>query len=811
MRSGGPGGSEARGPVTLGIMPRLSRPIESMRPRYDVVVVGSGYGGGVAAARLARAGRQVCVLERGREFVPGDFPEDGAAFRGEVQVTPAGKPTVGDPAALFDFRVGQDIHVLVGCGLGGTSLINANVCLRPEARVLADEAWPRALRDDPAGLEAGFRAAEVMLSPRTFPEDQEAPAKLQALLRAGRSLGARAVRLPLAVHFGAAERRHGLTRRPCVSCGDCVTGCNHEAKNTVAATYLPDAVLHGAEIFTEVSVIRVERAGAAWRVYYDCVGYGRERFPEAGPMCVIADLVVLAAGALGSTEILLRSRAAGLPLSDRLGQRFSGNGDVIGFGYNNRAPVDAIGWGKRPRDEVVPVGPTLTGMIDLRGQERLADGCVVQDGAVPGALAEVTLSGLMVAAAALGRAGARGVEEDAAGVAREMESAALGARAGALRHTSVFIVTAHDDAGGELGLVGDRVQVTWPQVGLSREVSQIQEALERVIAPNGGIFVPSPLWTALTGHALITVHPLGGCPMADDAAGGVVNDRGQVFCGPRGADVYDNLYVCDGAIVPRSLGANPLLTICALAERACALIAEDRGWTISSAPGPDVALPLREPGGGVAFTEAMRGHFSAGETDDYAAGARRGAAEGSSFDCVLTVFVRDLAACLADPRHPCPLIGTVEAPALASETLTVHEGVFHMFVENLGQAETRNLIYRMQLRGRRGEVYFVDGFKVVRDDPGFDAWADMTTLFTTIHRGPGPDGPVVGRGILRVHMDDFMKQLASMRAIGAGLGPSEKRATLLRFGQFFGYALVDTYGKFFGGSQGPVGGAQARS
>ena len=120
-------------------MPRLSRPIESLRPHYSAVVIGSGYGGGVAAARLARAGVQVAVLERGREFLPGDFPAVESGFMREVQVdtpAPGGGARLGSPLALFDVRVNGDISVLVGCGLGGTSLINANVCLRDRKSVV---------------------------------------------------------------------------------------------------------------------------------------------------------------------------------------------------------------------------------------------------------------------------------------------------------------------------------------------------------------------------------------------------------------------------------------------------------------------------------------------------------------------------------------------------------------------------------------------------------------------------------------------------------------------------------------------------
>src|SRR6516164_9336989 len=106
----------------------LSRPIDMMLDHYSVVVVGSGYGGAIAAARIARTGRDVCILERGRELHPGEYPNSGLSALPEIQVhTPKGDH--GSATGMFDLHVGRDISVLAGCGLGGTSLINANVAL----------------------------------------------------------------------------------------------------------------------------------------------------------------------------------------------------------------------------------------------------------------------------------------------------------------------------------------------------------------------------------------------------------------------------------------------------------------------------------------------------------------------------------------------------------------------------------------------------------------------------------------------------------------------------------------------------------
>src|SRR5918996_462469 len=126
---------------------RLSLSLSEMRSAYDVVVVGSGYGGGVAASRLSRAGRSVCVIEKGKEFPTGTFPSRLPELRRELQLN-GGKMRSGSRTGLFDFRLGADIHVLVGCGLGGGSLINAGVALKPDPRVFADPTWPEEIVSD---------------------------------------------------------------------------------------------------------------------------------------------------------------------------------------------------------------------------------------------------------------------------------------------------------------------------------------------------------------------------------------------------------------------------------------------------------------------------------------------------------------------------------------------------------------------------------------------------------------------------------------------------------------------------------------
>jgi hypothetical protein len=170
--------------------PRLSRPSSYLKPAYDVVVIGSGYGGGVAASRFAQAGKNVCVLERGAEKWPGEYPHTarGALEEYEVSGQVCGKSIrYGKSAGLFQTIKGEGQHVLMGCGLGGTSLINGGVWLRADDRVLRGREWPVELRE--GALDEYYTRAEQMLKPTPYPSTYPTPLKLSALETQARKFG----------------------------------------------------------------------------------------------------------------------------------------------------------------------------------------------------------------------------------------------------------------------------------------------------------------------------------------------------------------------------------------------------------------------------------------------------------------------------------------------------------------------------------------------------------------------------------------------------------------------------------------------
>jgi len=790
-------------------MNRLSSPVESMDDHYDVVVVGSGYGGGIAASRMARAGRSVCLLERGAERQPGEYPDTEVEMLESLQVdSPDGHS--GSRTGMYDVRVNDDLNVFLGCGLGGTSLVNANVSLHPEPRVFEDARWPQELRADlDLGLAAGYERAKQMLQPQPYPEDFPTLPKLAALEQSadGMDAGDRFYRPPINVTFEDGVNQAGEEQSACVLCGDCVSGCNHRAKNTVLMNYLPDARNNGARIFTRVAVQSLERSDdGGWVIHYQNVETGQEAFDSPTDF-VSADVVILGAGALGSAEILLRSREAGLSLSDRVGSRFSGNGDVLGFAYNAEREINGIGFGEHSPTGREPVGPCITGIIDLREQPSLTEGMVIEEGAVPGGL-DGFMPGLLAAAAGLvGRDTDSGVIDELKEKEREMASLLLGSHHGAVHNTQTFLVMTYDDGDGELRLEDGRLRVHWPGVGEEPIFAAVDRKLEEAGAALGAAYVRDPIWTKLIGQSLITVHPLGGCPMGADAEQGAVDHKGRVFSAAQGEEVHDGLYVSDGSIVPRPLGVNPLFTISALTERCCELIAADRGWTIDYSL-PSTPPPPAPPSAvGIEFTERMAGFVSTGVTDDYEKGAEAAERAGQPLDFVLTIHTADAERFVAEPEHEARMDGTVRAPGLSPDPLAVSEASFNLFTEDPDRVATRTMQYRMKLSAEDGREYWFHGFKLIHDDRGLDLWNDTTMLYVTLYDGPSDSSPILGKGILRIAPTDFMRQLTTMRATDAA-GERQALEAKAKFGRFFAGALVDTYGGIF--SRGDELGGDAR-
>ena len=721
-------------------------------PDCDALVIGSGYGGAVAALRLAQKGVKVWLLERGRERLPGEFPRDWSHLVGDVRIDSHGQAKViGRPDALFDVRAGKDVAAVLGNALGGGSQINAGVVIEADPRVFDREPWPRVFRDNAALLKPYYQRARDMLAPAAHPGPM--PPKSATLGRLAPHLqdyvakhwaaGApvRFERPEIAVNFEPdGPNKHQVEQKKCVDCGDCVTGCNYGAKNTLTMNYLPLAQRAGARLFTGATVLGVEPIFSndrleRWRVHYRRTAEEKDALPQAHH--IDAKVVVLAAGTFGSTEILLRStRQYPLRLSPCLGRRFSCNGDLIAAGYDiDRPECESLG-GVHGEAAVKP-GPTISGMIDLRAAMHPGRGVLIQDAAIPGPL--VKLFGELITTAAVP---AQLVEKRFRGDTGARESDPLAVSAERLRKTQVYLAMGEDEASGVLRLEDApeaelgraRCWVHWP--GASRQSAyRATTSLLKLCRKLGGLYLDNPaakpfsdeMARALTGPQpvgpAITVHPLGGCAMADDVRHGVVDHAGRVFdptVDPRAGakerpdaerearpKVHDGLYVMDGAIVPGAIGANPLFTIAALAERAVELLIE-RHFGPHGRPGKGEAreqpapsnpdpTPAREEPVAFRFSERMDGEL---------AGAlpQLDGAAGRPVSLEVEYRVEDVDAWLRDPVHGVPASGELVLRAPGAHRTFALQGRLELLVREPAHPwwrRARALWHWFRLRGAR--------------------------------------------------------------------------------------------------------------
>lgn len=552
----------------------LSKDWKDHKPSYDFVIVGSGYGGAITAARLtaAPAKPSVCILERGREWEVGKFPDDFDQVVKEQRGTFNG-------TGLYEFLAFPEISILKGCGLGGTSLINANVAIRPDRETFEQTAWPTNIKLD--ALNPFYdKAAQTLAAnphPRSNPDQANCLRKVKGLDKRAQEIGQRAYGLNIVVNFEdlpEGKNQHGVPQKPCNDCGDCVTGCNVGAKNTLYMNYLPIAHRNGADIFTKIEVKWIEkRSGGGWRVH----GKRIRTFAPDESFTIDARHVILSGGSLGSTEILLRSEQKGLSLSPKVGTQFSGNGDFFALAYNNDQQMNTMGFpGKEAphkwQTRGNAPGPSIVGAVKYDAGLPLEKRILVEDFSFPSAYLKAAMLGFDAAHAFR-------LTEDTDFGDEEQERKRREANDqfnvykndnAALNHTMLYLIMGHDNAKGTMRLkdnflTGERLEIDWDDAGRLPLFNLINEEIRRHARALGGSFLTNPLWRFVDSKPLITAHPLGGCPLGDDYTQGAVDEYGRVFAGD--GSVHDGLFVADGSLIPTALGVNPFMTISALSER----------------------------------------------------------------------------------------------------------------------------------------------------------------------------------------------------------------------------------------------------
>ncbi len=516
----------------------------------DAIVIGSGFGGAVTACRLAERGYRVLVLERGRRWDAKTYPrKDGDPWWWSNEAPECWN-------GWLDLRVFKHMAVAQGAAVGGGSLIYAGGSVVPDKSAF-DIGWPPEITWE--AMAPHYATVARIMDVQSVPDNQW-PNKLRLIHEAANAVGAghRFRKMELAITFDPEwsydqldpfnvrhSRRftnaHGVEQGTCVHLGNCDIGCEVDAKNTLDRNYLALAEAKGAEVRPLHVVTDIEPIRDGYRVSFDRLEQGRRRAGSAE-----ARLVVLSAGSVGSTELLLRCRdvSGTLPrLSKRLGCNWSSNGDFVTpafYATRNVQPTQ---------------GPTITGAISFLDRSQHGQSYWIQEGGIP----NVVANWIRNARAADPRARAF----------LELLAAAM-RKFGPLESAMAWFGQGVDAGNGRLRLRrrwwllgAQNLDLDWDVAESAKVIEAIIDMHKQLSAATGGTALPPPSWTV--DRYLITPHPLGGCNMATGPAKGVVDHKGEVFG-------YRNLFVIDGAMVPKAIGVNPSRSIAALAERAAGLI-----------------------------------------------------------------------------------------------------------------------------------------------------------------------------------------------------------------------------------------------
>lgn len=496
----------------------------------DALVVGTGFGGAVAACRLAQGGMDVVVLERGgwwgstegRRPFPRGVPRIAASVRNvQVRRGPWHRNIVRDPAGLYELHLFRHLDALTASGVGGGSLIYTNMMVQPDDGFF--DAFPPELR---AGeLHGHYDRVRTMLRPVPAPHPSPKQAAFtDAAVAAGR--GDDVIVPDLAIAFGSSPQvagtvtnAAGVTQNTCTYCGDCVLGCNETAKTTLDLTYVPAAIAAGARVRTMCEATGIARVGDLWQVRYRDHAAGRDR-------SAVARRVVLAAGTLGTLRLLLASRDRWRTLhglSDHLGAAFSGNADQGALLLGTRAAWNG---------DDGPAVTTVMRTTDPAGRHRH----LVGEASLP-------IRGLQLGAA----------------VTERLRHATVLLCMGVAAQNGTVRLDPHDRDGLDVD------QANSMDAGTFEAIDADVSALARGA---GATKVVRRMRFSGGAEAQFSVHPIGGCRIGRTRSDGVCDHAGRVFGAP-------GLYVADGALYPRAVGLPPSMTIAALSERIAQLVLEE--------------------------------------------------------------------------------------------------------------------------------------------------------------------------------------------------------------------------------------------
>jgi cholesterol oxidase len=510
---------------------------------FDVVVIGSGFGGSVAALRLTEKGYRVAVLEAGRRFTDDELPKTSWDLRKFLWA-----PQLGC-YGIQRIHLLRNCLILAGAGVGGGSLNYANTLYRPFAPFYRDPQWAH-ITDWEAELAPHYDQATRMLGIVQNPTETPSDVVIKQVAKE-MGVGDTYHHTPVGVYFGKPGQTDadpffggaGPARTGCTECGACMTGCRVGAKNTLVKNYLYLAEAGGAKVFPMTTVTRLAPgADGRWRIMTARTGAKLARRPRI----FRADQVVVAAGTWGTQNLLHRARERGdLPrLSGRLGRLTRTNSEAI------------VGAQMKKTD---PHRDFSTGVAITSSFHPDTDTHIEPVRYTKGANA----MGLLQTLATKGGEGARWKQWWRYVRQHPLQTLRLLSVKNWSERTVILLVMQSLDNSLTTRLKRrfGRTRLTSEQghgapnptfIPAGEQANEL--AAEQIDGIAGGT------WGELFDIPL-TAHFLGGCPIGDDAEHGVIDPYHRAFG-------YPTMSIVDGSAVTANLGVNPSLTITAQAERA---------------------------------------------------------------------------------------------------------------------------------------------------------------------------------------------------------------------------------------------------
>ena len=519
---------------------------------YDIIVIGSGFGGSASALRLSQKGYRVAVLEQGRRFQDGDIEKANQSMRALFWM-----PTLG-MKGYFTQRFFRHVNIVGGVGVGGGSLVYAAVLLEPKDPFYRDPAWATMGLDWRTELRPHYQTAARMLGRTTCPirhTQDEWLEQAAEIMGVSNTCGP----VPLGIYFGPQEDSpdpffdgHGPTRHGCTNCGACLAGCPHNAKNSLDKNYLYLAERNGVVILERHKANLLRPIEGGYQIECnDPLASDRPHPPLS------ARQVIISAGVLGTLELLFHSRQAGLltELSSMLGQRVRTNSEAITAVLSPDKKID------------LTQGPAISSDFHPDDYTHTTQNRIPQSYWFMKLYASPLVDGLKPLRRTFKTVGEflrHPVRATAAlRVSNEhwYKRATLISTMQNLDNQIAFTWGRKLSGGFKPGLRSQAVAdlETRFEGRAPAYIPQANRAARAYARASGGMPYNSSIEAVV--NMSVTAHILGGCVIGPDHPNGVIDAHHQVYG-------YPGLYVIDGSAIPANVGVNPALTITALAERA---------------------------------------------------------------------------------------------------------------------------------------------------------------------------------------------------------------------------------------------------